>query len=328
MEADVKALCAASLAIAGACLVSPAPAAAQDWPNRPVRIVNTFAAGGAADFLARTVADNLTVSLNQQFFVETRPGASGAIGVQSVMNTPPDGYNFVITTVTMLVLLPMTNPKLGYDPKRDLTNVAYLGGSPIVVSVNAKGAIRTLADFIAHGRSSAKPMTFSSSGVGSSGHLFGELLGPTLGIKVEHVPYKGAAQGLTDLVGGHIAFSVQTVTSTAALMRGGTLHGVAVASKERMADFPAVPTFRELGHPDLVSVVWFALSGPKGLPDAIVQKLNREIGKIMTAPGLQDRMRNDGMVTEALSPAQLAALIDQETRYWRPVIEKAGLASH
>jgi tripartite-type tricarboxylate transporter receptor subunit TctC len=302
-----------------------APAAAEEWPARPVRIVNTFAAGGAADFLARTIADNLSASFNQQFFVETRPGAAGAIGVQAVMNTPPDGYNFVITTVSMLVLLPMTNAKLSYDPERDLTNVAYIGGSPLVVSVNAKGDINTLADFIALGRSGAKPMTYSSSGAGSIGHLFGALLSQRLGIKVEHVPYKGAAQGLTDLVGGHITFSVQTVTSTAALMRGGTLRGIAVASKDRMPDFPAVPTFKELGYPDLTSVVWFALSGPKGLPDAIVQKVNREVGKVMTRPDMQQRMRHEGMVTEALTPAQFGQLIEAERRAWRPVVEKAGL---
>ena len=118
--------------------------------------------------------------------------------------TPPDGYNFVITNITMLVLAPISNPKLGYHPERDLTNIAYLGGSPVVLSVNAKSPIKTLADFIAYGKKSGKPLTYSSSGVGSSGHLFGETFARKVGIKVEHVPYKGAAQGLLDLVGGHI----------------------------------------------------------------------------------------------------------------------------
>ena len=179
-------------------------AAAQDWPNKPVRIVNTFAPGGAADYLARTVADGLSTTFGQQFFVETRSGAAGAIGVNSVVATPPDGYNFVITNITMLVLAPISNPKLGYHPERDLTNIAYLGGSPVVLSVNSKSPIKTLADFVDYGKKSGKPLTYSSSGVGSSGHLFGETFGRKVGIKVEHVPYKGAAQGLLDLVGGHI----------------------------------------------------------------------------------------------------------------------------
>jgi tripartite-type tricarboxylate transporter receptor subunit TctC len=310
---------------ASAGIAGIAPVAAQDWPSKPVRIVNTFAPGGAADYLARTVADNLSTVFGQQFFVETRSGAAGAIGVNSVVATPPDGYNFVITNITMLVLAPIANPKLGYHPERDLTNIAYLGGSPIVLSVNAKSPIKTLADFIDYGKKSGKPLTYSSSGVGSSGHLFGETFGNKVGIKVEHVPYKGAAQGLLDLVGGHIVFSAQTVTSSAGQIRGGTLRGIALTSKERMADYPDTPTFAELGHPEFNSPIWFSLSGPKGLPDAILGRMNSEINKIMTAPAMLDRMRREGMVVEAMTPAQLHQLIETETRFWRPAIENAGL---
>lgn len=302
-----------------------ATAVAQEWPFKPVRIVNTFAPGGAADYLARTIADNLSTAFGQQFFVEARPGAAGAIGVNSVVTTPPDGYNFVITNISMLVLAPISNPKLGYHPERDLTNVAYLGGSPIVLSVNAKSGIRTLDQFVTIGRKAAKPLTYSSSGVGSSGHLFGETLAGKVGIKVEHVPYKGAIQGLMDLVGGHITFSLQTVTSTSGQIRGGTLHGVATTARQRMQDYPDVPTFTELGHPEFASPVWFALSAPKGLPATILGKMNGEINRIMTAPAMVDRMRQEGMVVEAMTPEQLTQLIDVETRFWRPAIAKAGL---
>jgi len=315
----------ATMLFVSAGIAGMSPLAAQDWPNKPVRIVNTFAPGGAADYLARTVADNLSTVFGQQFFVETRSGAAGAIGVNSVVATPPDGYNFVITNITMLVLAPISNPKLGYHPERDLTNIAYLGGSPIVLSVNSKSPIKTLADFIDYGKKSGKPLTYSSSGVGSSGHLFGETFANKVGIKVEHVPYKGAAQGLLDLVGGHIVFSAQTVTSSAGQIRGGTLRGIAVTSKERMADYPDTPTFAELGHGEFNSPIWFSLSGPKGLPDAILGRMNSEINKIMTAPAMLDRMRREGMVVEAMTPAQLHQLIETETRFWRPAIEKAGL---
>src|SRR5262245_24881114 len=205
----------ALLALAGVSLLSAAEAVAQAWPSKPVRIVNTFAAGGAADVLARTIADGLSNAYGQQFYVETHPGAAGTIGVNLVVNTPPDGYNFVITNISMLVPGPISNPKIGYELYRDLTNIGYLGGSPIVLTVNGRIGINTLNEFTAFGKKSAKPLTYSSSGVGSSGHLFGVLLGQRLGINVEHVPYKGAAQGLMDLVGGHIAFSAQTVTSSA-----------------------------------------------------------------------------------------------------------------
>ncbi len=321
----MKSLCAGLVVLAGISFITATPASAQAWPAKPVRIVNTFAPGGAADFLCRTVADSLTAAFGQQFYVEARPGAAGQIGVQSVMSTPPDGYNFVLTNVSMLVLAPITNPKLGYDPMRDLTNIAYLGGSPIVVSVNPKSGVKTLADFIAWGRKSQGPLTYSSSGVGSSGHLFGESLGQKLSIRVEHVPYKGASQGLMDLAGGHIAFSAQTVTSTAGLIRGGTLTPIAITARKRMLDFPDVATFAEAGYPDLVSTVWFSLSGPAGLPADIVAKVNREIAKTMTRPDVEQRLRQEGMITEALTPEDLRRLIERETVFWRPVIEKAGL---
>jgi tripartite-type tricarboxylate transporter receptor subunit TctC len=300
-------------------------AAAQHWPNKPVRIVNTFAPGGAADLLARIIADGLSTTFGQQFFVETRSGAAGAIGVNSVVATPPDGYNFVITNITMLVLAPISNPRLGYHPDHDLTNIAYLGGSPILLSVNAKSPIKTLADFVEYGRKSGKPLTFSSSGVGSSGHLFGESFGRKVGIKVEHVPYKGAAQGLLDLVGGHIVWSAQTVTSSAGQIRAGTLRGIAVTAKERMPDYPDIATFAELGHAEFDKPIWFSLSGPKGLPASIVERMNSEINKIMTSPTVLDRMRHEGMVIEAMTPAQLQQLVEAETRFWRPAIEQAGL---
>ena len=304
------------------CLATPA--LAQSWPNKPVRVVNTFAPGGAADFLARTVADGMAAAFGQPFIVETRAGAAGQLGIQAVIHTPPDGYNFVITNITMLVFAPITNPKLGYDPHKDLTNIAYIGGSPIALTVNAKGNVKTLDQFIASGKGE-KPLTYSSSGVGSNGHLFAESLAQKFNIKVEHVPYKGAAQGLMDLVGGHIAFAAQSLTSSAGQIRGGTLHPVVLTSPSRMADYPEIPTLKELGYPELSTNTWFSLSGPAGLPNDIVLKVNREIGRIMAKPEIAQRMQKEGMVTENLSPEEFKALIDRETAFWRPVIEKAGL---
>jgi tripartite-type tricarboxylate transporter receptor subunit TctC len=299
-------------------------AQAQSWPTRPVRIINTFAPGGAADLLARTVADGLGSAFGQPFIVETRAGAGGAIGVQSVAAMPPDGYNFVITNVSILVLAPISNPRLGYG-LRDLSNIAYIAGSPIVLSVNPASGIKTLGQFIAAAKKGGKPLPYSSSGVGSMGQLFAESFAQEAGIAIEHVPYKGASQGLLDLVGGHIAFASQTLTSTFGQIQAGTLTAVAQTADRRLADFPDLATFKEQGFPDLVSTTWFSLSGPAGLPADIVQKVNREITKTMGRPEIDQRMRQEGMLTQALTPAEFQQLIEAETVRWKPVIERAGL---
>src|SRR5262245_9302975 len=317
----MKWLCAA---LATAAVALSAAAAADEWPSRPVRMVNTFAAGGTADVLTRLVADHLSTVFKQQFFVETRAGAGGAIGVQSVANSPPDGYNFVLSNITQLVLLPISNPKLGYDPFRDLSNIAYVAGAPIMLSVNTASGVKSFKDFIAHARASASPLTYSSSGVGSSGHLVGEALGQKAGIKVEHVPYKGASQGLMDLVAGHIFFSAQTVSSTAALLRAGTLTAVAHSHTSRLPDFPDIPTLRESGI-DLVATTWFTISGPAKLPQDIVVKMNREIVRVVSKPEVQQRLRHDGLISEAMSVEELRAFIEAETARWKPVLEQARL---
>jgi tripartite-type tricarboxylate transporter receptor subunit TctC len=311
-------------ALAAAALTVSTAATADDWPSRPVRMVNTFAAGGTADVLTRLVADHLTSVFKQQFFVETRAGAGGSIGVQSVASSPPDGYNFVLSNITQLVLLPISNPKLGYEPERDLTNIAYVAGAPILLSVNAASGVRTLQDFIAHGKRSASPLTYSSSGVGSSGHLVGELFAQKAGIKVEHVPYKGASQGIMDLVAGHIFFSAQTVSSTATQVRGGALNAIVHSHASRLPDFPDVPTFKENGI-DLVATTWFTISGPAKLPADIVEKMNREIIRAVSKPEVQQRLRHDGLVSETMSVAELKAYIDAETARWKPVLEQVGL---
>lgn len=309
--------------MAGALSMSTA-ATADDWPSRPVRMVNTFAVGGTADILTRLVAEHLSIAFKQQFFVETRAGAGGTIGVKSVIDSPPDGYNFVLTNVSHLVLLPIGNPKLGYDPLRDLTNIAYIAGSPIVLSVNAASGVKTLKDFIAWAKRSEKPLTYSSSGLGSSGHLVAETFAQQAGIKIEHVPYKGASQGLTDLVGGHIAFAAQTVSSTATQVRGGTLLALAHTGRERLSDFPDVPTFKQLGY-DIVGTTWFSISGPAGLPSDITQKVNHAIVQAMVRPEVQQRFRQDGLVSESMTVEEFKKFIESELTRWRPAIERAGL---
>jgi tripartite-type tricarboxylate transporter receptor subunit TctC len=298
---------------------------AQPWPARPVRIVNTFAAGGTADVLARMVADQLAATFRQQFFVETRAGATGLIGLRSVMGTEPDGYNLVLSTQSLLVTIPIMNPAVGYDPVRDLTNIAYVGGSPIVFLVSPSSGIRTFADFMARARASDRPLTYSSSGLGGNGHLMTEFFGQRTGVKVEHVPYKGASQGLVDLIGGHIAFSAQTVASAASYIRSGTLVPLANTADARLPDYPDLPTLKELGYPELVATTWFSISAPARLATNIAEKINRSIVADLAAPETQQRLRRDGLISQSMSMSEFDKFIAFENARWKPVIERAGL---
>src|SRR5215468_5395086 len=300
------------------------PAAAQEWPARPVRIVNTFAPGGAADILARIVADHLSAAFKQQFFVETRAGAGGVIGVQTVANSDPDGYNFVITTLSLTVIGPFTNPKIGYDPLKDLTHVGYIAGSPILFITSAKSDVKTLKDFVAKSKASAKPLAYGSSGLSSAGQMVAQSFAMQTDLKFEIIPYKGASQSIVDVVANHIDFATPTVTSASGQLRGGTVTGLAVSAERRLPDYPDVPTFRELGY-DVVATNWFGLAGPAGLPAEIVRKVNAEINVAMAKPESQQRMREDGMLVRAMDAAAFRKFIEAEGVRWKPVIEKAGL---
>ncbi|HUD86169.1 MAG TPA: tripartite tricarboxylate transporter substrate binding protein [Xanthobacteraceae bacterium] len=321
MRAGFALVSAAALA---AVVSSAAPAAAESWPSHPVRIINTFAPGGAADILARMAADQLTKALGQQFYVETRDGAGGVIGVDLVAHSAPDGYNFVITTLSLTAINPLINSKIGYDPFKDLTHVAYLAGSPIVFIVSAKSDVRTLADFIAKAKASSKPLTYGVSGFASAGQMVTESFAQEAGLKFQVVPYKGAAQSQLDVVAGNIDFATPTVTSASAQLQGGTVIALAQTGGARLPDYPNVPTFKELGY-KLDATNWFGLAGPAGLPDDVVQKVNRAINAGMALPANQDRILKEGMLVSPMDAETFNAFVEHEALRWKPVILKAGL---
>jgi len=317
----------ARLLVAVTVLLAPAHASAQDWPSRPVRIVSPFAAGGTADILARMVADHLSSVFKQQFFVENRTGAGGAIGVQGVATSPPDGYNLVVTNISMLVTIPVMNPKLPYHPTKDLTNIAYVAGAPVVIAVNGPSGIKSLSELIAFAKKQGKPLSYSSSGIGTNGHLLGESFGKLAKINVVHIPYKGAALGITDLIAGHINFGLPVLGSIAAHLRGGALVPLAHSAGTRVPDYPDIPTLKELGYPDLTTTTWFSLSGPANMPRPLAERINRELTEMLKKPDIQARMRRDGMITEPMSIEEFGKFIESETTRWKPVIEAAGLVS-
>ncbi len=314
-------LCAAALAAA---LARPLPSSAETWPSHPVRIVNTFAPGGAADILARMAADQLTKAFGQQFYVETRDGAGGVIGVDFVAHSDPDGYNFVITTLSLTAINPLINAKIGYDPFKDLTHVAYLAGSPIVFIVSAKNEVKTLADFVAKAKASAKPFTYGVSGFASAGQMVTESFAQEAGVKFQVVPYKGAAQSQLDVVAGNIDFATPTVTSASPQLQGGTVTALAQTGSARLPDYPNVPTFKDLGY-KLEATNWFGLAGPAGLPKEIVEKVNAAINAGMALPENQKRINQQGMIVTPMDVATFQAFVAHEALRWKPVILNAGL---
>jgi tripartite-type tricarboxylate transporter receptor subunit TctC len=316
-----------ALVLLGSSLVaSTVTAKSQEWPNRPVRIIVPFAAGGSGDTTARVIAQHLSTAFKQQFVVENRPGASGILGTQAFLSAPPDGYTIGITNLSSLSLVPVINPVGTYHPINDFTHIAYIAGAPVVLAANPQTDVKTLKDFITYANTPGKSFTFASSGVGSDGHLMGQAIALSTKTKMEHVPYKATAQALTDIVAGHVPFSTFTLSSSAPFLRANTLNGVAVTSPERMLDFPDLPTFKELGHSELVGTTWFSLSGPLNIPPDVVDKLNREVTAAVTTPEVQARFRRDGFIAQPMSAADFTKFVASENAKWKPIVESAGLA--
>jgi tripartite-type tricarboxylate transporter receptor subunit TctC len=230
----------------------------------------------------------------------------------------------VITTLSLTIIAPFINPKIGYDPLKDLTHIGYIAGTPILFIVSEKSGVKTLAGFVAKSKASAKPLTYGSSGLSSAGQMVAQSFAMKAGLKFEIIPYKGASQSIVDVVANHIDFATPTVTSASGQLRGGTVTGLAVSAEQRLPDYPDVPTFKELGY-DVVATNWFALAGPARLPADIVRKVNREINVAMAKPESQQRMREDGMVVHGMDAPAFHKFIENEGARWRPVIEQAGL---
>jgi tripartite-type tricarboxylate transporter receptor subunit TctC len=304
-----------------------ARANAEEWPVRPVRIIVPFGAGGSGDTLARIVAQHLSESLGQPFIVEDRPGAGGIVGTQQFLAAPADGYTIGETNLSTLSLVPVINPEATYNPIRDFKHISYIGGTPVVLAANPATGAKTLQDFISYANAPGHAFTFASSGVGSDGHLMGEAIAAALKVKSEHVPYKATAEALIDIVGGQVPFSTFTLSSTAPFLHAHSLNGIAVTSLDRLPDFPDLPTFKELNHPELVDTTWFSFSGPAKLSDDIVAKLNKSVAAAVAMPDVQARFRRDGFIAQQMTPTEFTSFVAAENAKWKAVIEDAGLAA-
>jgi tripartite-type tricarboxylate transporter receptor subunit TctC len=305
-----------ALALAILCGTPVRPAGADDWPSRPVRIISPFPAGGTADIFARILADHLSTAFKQPFYVDTRTGAGGQIGSLAAATAPPDGYTLVVSGNASHIIAPSFAAAPLYDGVRDFTHIAYLGGPPVGLLVHPSLPAGTYAEFIKFVKASPAPVDYTSSGVGTHGFLFGELFARREGLRLVHIPYKGGGPAMIDLVAGHVKIATMTYSSSAEQVRTGRLKALAVSAEKPLPNYPDIPTFAELGHPDMVSSTWFALSGPKNLPAEIVDRLNREVARALELPDVGKRLVIDAIQVKPMLPQEVTEFIQEETKIW------------
>lgn len=298
---------------------TPLLAQTENWPTKPVTIIVPFATGGSADTLGRAFGEQLSSAFGKQFVIENRGGAGGLTGSVAVARAEPDGYTFVVSGIASHVIAPGTNANPGFDPLKDFTHVAYFGGPPIVMIVHPSLNVKSLKELLALAKSSKDPLGYVSPGPGTLGNLVAEYWAGKEKIKLEHIPYKGAAQAITDLIGGHVKVGSMTFTTASSQIRAGTVIPLAVSSPKRLAEFPDLPTFKELGYPDLVATTWFSLSAPRGLPADIVQKVNQAVDKAKDDAGVQKRLAIEAIETEKMTAADFTKFVGSEIAKWGPV---------
>jgi len=314
----------AALSAAAIACCHPREALAQNYPSKPVKILVPTAAGGLADTLARVLATHFTNVMGQQFYVENRGGAGNVIGIESVVRSPADGSTllFGAGTVTTNHLV---YKKLPYDVERDLAPVTQLVSVPNVLVVHPKLQIKTLAEFIAAAKEKPGQLTYASAGVGSVLHLSMELLKFKTGIEVVHVPYKGVAPAMSDLLGGHVASMVSNVASAKPHVDEGKLRALAVTSRKRAPALPDVPSMAEAGVAGYEVLNWFGMFAPAGTPEEIIRRLQAEAAALVATPEMKQRLASEGAEPVASTPDDFAAFVKAEIRQWTEVGRAANI---
>jgi len=302
-------------------------AAAQAWPAKPIRVISPFSPGSTVDLQARLMATPLSELLGQPVVVENRAGAGGAIGLDAVAKSAPDGYTIGIGTTGPMSINPyLLGSKVPYDPNKDFTAIGQYGIGPNVIVVNANVQARTLAELIVLAK--AKPGTISyasSSGIGSTAHLAGELLGSVAGIDIVHIPYKGNAEGVTALLAGQVQMAISGLPPMVAHIQSGRLRALAVTGPSRMAQLPEIPTVTEAGFKEIDVSAWYGVVAPAGTPPEIVAKLHNAFEKVIARPDVRERFLATGTEPFVTSPREFADLIRSDGTRWAAVIRKANV---
>ena len=307
--------------IAVLALVAALPVQGADWPAKPIRIVAPFGPAGAADKFARMLADYLPAEIKQPVVVENRGGGGGIVGSAQVARAEPDGYTLLISSLASQAIAPALSPNPGFDSLRDFTHIAYFGGPPIGWVVTSASDLQSVAAVFAKARQTAFA-GYASSGIGTLGHLVAEVAMQRAGVRMSHIPYNTAA--LPDIIAGHVPLASYAWSSVIGQVQAGTLRAIAISTAARQPDFPDVPTFREQGF-DIVASTRFALSGPAHMPKEIVERLNREVCRIMERPEVRLRFAQDAIEFKSMTPDELTRLFEVEIARWGVVVRDSGL---
>ena len=312
------------LVVCGA-LAAAGPAVAQSYPARPITLVVPFAPGGSASTAARSVADKMSETLGQQIVIDNRGGAGGTVATRAVAKAPPDGYTLLVVTSATVGTSPSLFQNLGYDPRKDFAPIGLIAATPNLIAVHPTFPARSLAELIKIGKEATTPIPYGSPGTGTLNHLTVELLAYRTGMKVAHVPYKGAGPALNDLLGGHINVLISAIPNAHSHIVAGTIHGLAVTGAKRSALIPDVPTFAEAGLPGYDVPLRWGLAAPAGTPRPIIDKLNAALNAALATDEVRQRRAIEGAEPQPTTPEEYAAIIDREVAMWSDLVKAAGI---
>lgn len=328
MHQPTKNITAFSAALAIAAFTAPAATLAQEaaWPTRPIKIIVTFVPGGGADILGRYIAQGLTSALGQPVVVENKAGAGGLIGVDAGLAAPADGY-----TLTLISSSYTVNPslyKLKFDPVHDITPIAQISAGPLLVVTHPSSDLKTMKDIERAARKAPGTVTYASSGKGSALHLAAAEFANRTRVEMNHIPYKGGGAALNDVLGKQVDVYFAATASALPHVAGGKLRAVAVTTPKRLSALPDVPTIQESGYPGYDVTLWYGLIGPKGMPTAVVQRINQEINKILALPATPKKFQTHGAEPAGGTPEAFRQLIGQEIKTWGDIVGKLDIKPH